>query len=114
MTDREKVIKGLECCLDNDGCYTCDKCPYAATDEERKHVDWNCHEADLQKDALELLKEHETEYVYNGYNVPICKECGISPFHGFVPSLGRIQSWGFKYCPGCGRKVAWDDDRQGD
>ena len=91
MTDREKVIKGLECCLDNDGCYTCDKCPYAATDEERKHVGWNCHEADLQKDALELLKEQEL--------VVRCKDCKHHRFHPYekIPYCGKHSyGWGWK------------------
>lgn len=61
MVNREKVLKGLECCLvfDEDWLYHCDECPYRATEDERKVIDWCCHLEELRKDALELLKEQE-------------------------------------------------------
>lgn len=59
---REKVIRGLECCLtDDEGYYLCEKCSYAATDEDRTHVDWACHKTELRMDALELLKAQEAD-----------------------------------------------------
>ena len=61
MSDREKVIKGMECCLvfGEDLLYKCDECPYRATEDERKVIDWRCHLKELRKDALELLKAQE-------------------------------------------------------
>lgn len=49
MADREKVIKGLECCKKTDGS-DCKNCPY--TDEN------DCVEF-MAMDALELLKKNE-------------------------------------------------------
>ena len=46
MADREKVIRGLECCLS--AWRKCDKCPYKPP---------RCE--DLRRDALELLAETE-------------------------------------------------------
>ena len=51
MTDREKVIKGLECCAH--GVAKCHICPY---DPRNFALPVDCM-TDLAKDALELLKE---------------------------------------------------------
>lgn len=57
MIDREKVIKGLECCLavKNAGTQTCFDCPYRELDgkENVSCEDW------LMDDALALLKEQQ-------------------------------------------------------
>jgi hypothetical protein len=56
MADREKVIRGLECCItcDPDGSRECKKCPY-----RRKGItNEPCFNA-LHADALALLKEQE-------------------------------------------------------
>lgn len=50
MIDREKVIKGLEVCVNRvPGKYECHKCPY--------EIDGNDCEINCIKDALALLKE---------------------------------------------------------
>lgn len=86
---REQVIKGLECCLrGTDWEKMCDECPYEATEEEKQHVDWDCHLDQLRKDALALLKEQEArvltleevlggdecwvEYINGGYGYCDC------------------------------------------
>ena len=56
MTEREKVIRGLECCIigDPDGSRECKKCPY-----RRKGItNEPCFNA-LHADALALLREQE-------------------------------------------------------
>ena len=55
MADREKVIKGLECCCEHIEGMNCDHCPY---DEEQTEIGQinQCTSA-LSYDALELLKE---------------------------------------------------------
>lgn len=49
MANIEKVIKGIEICLQDDGCT---RCPY-----HRKGNDYFCGITDIMRDALELLKE---------------------------------------------------------
>ncbi len=58
MTDREKVIKGLECRLDINGskykhCLTCD---YR---HDIDHCQWACQTDGILEDALALLKAQE-------------------------------------------------------
>ena len=61
MIDREKVIKGLECCIAN----MHNNCPYKSTDEGIDKVT-SCTTY-LMKDALALLKEQKAEYE-KGFN----------------------------------------------
>ena len=73
MTDREKVIKGLECCLANGH----NNCPYKSTDEGIDKVT-SCTTY-LMKDALALLKAQEPrvmtlEEIGNALKMPIWKE----------------------------------------
>ena len=52
MTEREKVVKGLEVCIEREpGKYTCHECPY--------ETDGNDCEINLTKDALAMLKEQK-------------------------------------------------------
>lgn len=53
--DREKVIKGLECCKNGEVCLS--DCPYF---KEFPMIDGRCITA-LQADALAMLKEQEAE-----------------------------------------------------
>ena len=53
MADREKVIKGLECCIANRH----NNCPYKSTDKGIDKVT-SCTTY-LMKDAIALLKEQE-------------------------------------------------------
>ena len=72
MTDREKVIKGLECCLpmmSPHGFGHCSECPYKRRITLDDGIVGCCGE--LIYDALELLKEQE----------PVrCKDCKYSYF----------------------------------
>jgi hypothetical protein len=49
MADREKVIRGLECCIDPE--VPCRECPY--------YNYGHCDPDDVRRDALALLKEQE-------------------------------------------------------
>ena len=59
MPDREKVIRGLECCTSDYSKYDCENdCPYRfqCISQDREAVS-----AEMLKDALELLKAQEDE-----------------------------------------------------
>ena len=97
--DREKVIKGLECCLTFDS--PCGDCPYYSY-EDIQELD--C-ERNLRHDALALLKEQEsvepkkTAYQRVDHTIAYRYRCGTCDMSIF-PS--------YKYCPFCGRSVNWD------
>lgn len=91
MPDREKVIKGLECCI-TDGRDSCKKCY-----QEGPGFGIACRQG-LMRDALELLKGQEPakpryDRGYRDYN---CPACGVYLlFHQ-------------KYCNECGRALQWE------
>lgn len=97
MTDREKVIKGLECCRRG----FCFSCPY--NDGVDENTECKQRWAD---DALSLLKAQEvpdinagewtTERTQEHDGEWYCSECGYEPV---------VMSDDMKYCPGCGRKM---------
>lgn len=53
MPDREKVIKGLECCVAYD--YKCNDCPY----QDDGGAEDGCYSDELKADAIALLKAQE-------------------------------------------------------
>ena len=90
MVDREKVIKGLECCTNN-GVVCFSDCPYC---KEFTMADGRCITA-LQADALALLKEQEPVKPTWSLGKPFCGACGL-----------RIRSG--KYCSECGKPILWE------
>ena len=82
MTDREKVIKGLEVCTSKP-CY-CTNCPYKA----------NCclDSQEVMEDALSLLKEQEA--IIDKLRNRHCPSCGTI-------LKGR-------YCHECGQAIKLD------
>ena len=96
MNDREKVIKGLECCTRGDVCIS--DCPYF---KEVPMADGRCITA-VQADALAMLKEQEPvipkeERLNDVDSIYRCGNCGTHFYY-------RQQ----KYCAICGRKAKWD------
>lgn len=63
MTDKEKVIKGLECCTNGEVCFS--DCPYF---KEVPMTDGRCITA-LQADAFALLKDPDR------IKATRCKDC---------------------------------------
>lgn len=55
--NREKVIKGLECCTAEDGGEACRMCPYRPPE----HFPFLCLQNMMMRDALELLKAGEND-----------------------------------------------------
>lgn len=95
MIDREKVIKGLECCSVPGG--NCPECPYG-----RYGVDENGLECDnkLALDALELLKtEKKTKVVFKQYDGSIESECG---------NCGLYLDKAYSRCPKCNKELDWN------
>lgn len=93
MIDREKVIKGLECCT-ADGC---DGCPYEVDDD----LKGECIKR-TQEDALNLIRkaqEQVAEPVYDGKGWS-CGACGEIYRDVLDAAL-------YRHCPGCGRRLIW-------
>ena len=93
MTEKEKVILGLECCIRKmEGQRVCDECPY---DE-----DFNCLGCSVVlRQAIAMLKKQEAvkpQLSISGmwYECPICHR-----------HLTKDRD---NYCARCGRPVKWD------
>ena len=93
--DREKVIKGLECCTHD----TCVECPYK---EEKCCTYWQPFPNMLLRDTLELLKAQEPKLVRRWPT----KE--MSPYCPNIEGCGKPLEEGWAYCPYCGQVVKWD------
>lgn len=96
MPDREKVIRGLECCY---SLFVCPECPYYGTGEE-------CDRDQLMLDALALLREQEPVEPEKGVWLHptsldcCCSVCGRQPEHEPGESVPL-----YPYCPDCGAKM---------
>ena len=107
MTDREKVMKGLECCAMGLFCpeYAC---PYEKDREEKQE---NCI-ALLARDALELLKAQEPIKPTVSVDTWICTKCGHTlESQELIDDKENPQILvheQYQYCPNCGRAVKWD------
>lgn len=105
MLDREKVIKGLECCNPNE--YHCGVCPYDDGCESCAR----CKPA-LHSDAIALLKAQEPLMVEEraGTDTINCPKCGQQ-----FARVGRDKSVYLDldeepdYCWKCGQAVKWDE-----
>lgn len=99
MPDREKVIKGLECC----NSVSCQKCPYNGNKECNNR---GFFYSQAIEDALTLLKEREAVPVDtkmigmpNGMDIEAfcCPDCRI------------VLDESFHFCPNCGQAVKLDE-----
>ena len=94
MTDREKVVKGLECHTN----HNCDGCPYYGKNQFDVSL---C--PTLLTDALELLKGQET--VFKPHYIEIFGKqliCGVA-----CGACSREINAIYQFCPYCGRSVKW-------
>ena len=73
MINKEKVLKGLECCLHSSKSH-CDECPYIY--ESLCNI--NYCTADLASDALALLKENPDIVDHATIKEPDCRICAQS------------------------------------
>lgn len=105
MPDREKVIKGFECCKRKDG-NECKVCPYTESAY--------CVE-DMVTDALAMLKEQDAvkPFFESLGGVPWRMCCG-SCYRVIVETDSKTGKEAvkffeeFKYCPFCGKGVKFE------
>ena len=100
MSDRENIVKGLECCsADGEICPL--ECPYYLEPCYGFSV--------LMKDALALLQEQEAEWIYSENETGVdgwhCSYCGFFEpwFYEFTDDIDFIRFYSF--CPSCGRRM---------
>jgi hypothetical protein len=99
--DREKVIKGLECCFNPHSEHSClcrcADCPYNPQEDD----DWNQQcQIELNRDALALLKEQKAvEPTIDEYGNKRCGSCGHKLQSIADPDL---------FCCKCGKPVLWE------
>lgn len=98
MIDREKVIKGLECCKTFGDC---SKCPYDGTEQ-------NCNS--MRREALTLIKE----LIEGQPSVKPKKLKGYLPpmmvhYKYECPECESVMMFEQPYCNGCGRQVKWNE-----
>ena len=106
MIDRDKVIKGMECCLDYDpDNITCPECPY--DDSYKLYTTTRWCIGQLIEDALSLLREQEPQkpHYCEADDSWSCGNCGETVGYGEYNSFGPVRN---KYCKECGRKVKWN------
>lgn len=91
--DRDKIIKGLECCQYSSKSH-CDGCPYVY----ESLCNTNDCTADLASDVLSLLKEQEPKLVRIDEDSVYCPSGGNELF-----TYPRQ-----KFCDECGQAVKWE------
>ena len=93
MADIEKVIKSLELCVQGSkGCLK--DCPY---------TDKGCR-IQLEKDALELLKERvKAKVVFAQYDGSVETECG---------NCGQHLDKTYSHCPKCQMELDWNEGQR--
>ena len=100
MTNREKVIRGLECHSEPhfglDECF-CETCPY---DELTCGLD-------VPADALKLLKAQEPVKAYRLHGEKVIDN-GEKVFTGQCTNCFCYLVDGWKACPLCGKAVIWE------
>jgi hypothetical protein len=108
MTEREKVIKGLECLTQRQEptANPCKECGYI------NRPNYAICVKDIASDALELLKAQEPvkPYIdYDGQDVWRCGSCGATLFHLSHTQADEIEQNCVKFCRYCGKAVKWDE-----
>ena len=106
--DREKVIKGLECCIVRK--HPCGDCVYFVANPNDEDTGW-CDRDKIIRNAIELLKAHEAinPYIdYDGQDVWRCGKCGNSLMHPSYYESDEDAKNHIRYCSHCGKAVKWE------
>ena len=98
MAELDKVIKAIECCIDEKhGCYNCE---FKYTDGKVAcrmfEESYNRIPTELIKDALELLKKQIPMKLHRSGTHTFCARCGTA--------FGKSAD----FCPHCGQAVKWE------
>lgn len=88
---REKVIRGMECCMRPNDTNLCGECPYSETSDTL----FGCMQTTMY-DALSLLKAQE----------PVEP---IEIINDFYPIGDPLRTEGWR-CGKCKQRIAWDDN----
>ena len=96
MVDREKVLKGLECCVHPHG--NCSKCPY-----DDNSFNFAICTSKLCGDALTVLKEQEAVKI-EVKKINNSGRCGRCP--NCLMELNEMDYPNF--CGNCGQAVKWE------
>ena len=92
MTDRGKIVRGMECCVNGEH----SECPYRDRDNDNGMLKcWS----ELMRDALELLKEQKPVKPKQMGTVTHWYACG---------ACQMPVDYEDAYCRGCGRGLKWD------
>lgn len=98
MPDREKVIKGLECCTSQQ--MSCKKdCPYNTSEEEMCTAVFS-----MMGDALGLLKEQERKPV----KPEVERSGGGTTWWNVCGACKTAINPNDKYCHECGVSIDWE------
>lgn len=105
MIDREKVIKGLECCIESDDEACPKECPFykECLTDDMPYIP-------VIRAALEPLKKQEALPIvyqtneYTGLPMAHCPSCGeyLVQFHSGVDGKES------RFCYYCGQEVKWE------
>lgn len=110
MSDKEKVIKGLECCTFILGKRKCNECPY--------QKDNGCYQ--LQDDFHALLKEQETKQAIKQiYHVMMNRDyenpVEVTRYDWLCPTCKSLLCRdidviddNYRFCKVCGQAVKWE------
>jgi ribosomal protein S27AE len=102
MPYREKVIKGLECCIWKEQQGKCEECPYYLTLCIKKDA------YQLKEDALALLKAQEPVEPVVDIDTWKCGKCGHTLEHQELLGDNILFHEQYNYCPECGQAVKWE------
>ena len=112
MNEREKVVKGLECCHEGGRCGYYGggpTCPYLKKDGEA-----GACVGRLIDDACALLKEQEPIKPTVAVDTWICSKCGHRlESQDLIDDKENPQVLVhelYQYCPNCGRAVKWENE----
>lgn len=111
MIDREKVVKGMECCIPmtlKDGLADCGNCPYDRKITIDGGITECCH--DLMADALSLLKAQEPvkPIIETHWETPSVYDEDVKVTENKCGACGaEIDKWD-KFCRMCGMAVKWE------